>query len=243
MTPAKIALFSALAAATVTSGWQWHRQTMHEQETRRLRAENERLRMVIAPDEDEGTRGDRPSATSSSARTDGESTGVELDAMKSAASAATTAAAAAGRALANTDYRNEGQATPAAAMQTLAWACDHADMALMERLLVFDEDAREKAQRIFETRRAKFPSQWTTIQSMAAALYLADGIERPYPVASVLSVAKFEELRPGRVRLHLPGSNGDRYEFEHTADGWKLVVTMAVVDNYIRQSAKDASGR
>ncbi len=238
MTAAKIALISALVAATVTSGWQWHRQAKHQQEVRHLRAENDRLRMVIG--QEEGTRDGRPRPAASVPRTSGESPGPAPDAT---AFAAGSPASAPSRARANMDYRDEGQATPVAAMQTLAWACDHADMALMEKLLVFDPDARAKAQRIFETRRAKLPAQWTSIESMAAALYLADGIERPYPVASVLSVAKFEELRPGRVMLHLPGSNGDRYEFEHTPEGWKLVVTMAVVDDYIRQSAKDASSR
>lgn len=231
MNAAKIVLLSALIAAAIASSWQWHRHDVRRQETVRLRAENERLRIVTkaAP----GNRQHGATSPGNAPRAAG-----ETPELTRAATGATPE-----RALSTANYRNEGQATPMAAMQTLAWACDHADMALMEQLLVFDADAREKAQRIFEMRRAKLPAQWTTIQSMAAALYLADGIERPYPVASVLSVAKFEELRPGRVMLHLPGSNGDRYEFERTADGWKLVVTMAVVDDYIRQSAKDASSR
>ncbi len=229
MTSARIALLSALAAATIASGWQWHRQETRRQEVTRLRAENDRLRMVAGP-------AGEARAGGAHAATTGSGSGGNSSALPPA-----DAERGNGKPTATTDYRNEGWARPVAALQTLAWACDHADMALMEQLLVFDADAREKSQRIFETQRPGLPPQWTSIEAMAAALYIADGIERPYPVASVLALARFEEVRPGRVVLRLPESNGDGYEFQQTAEGWKLAVTMAVVDDYIRQSAKRAS--
>lgn len=225
MTAARIALLSALASATIASGWQWHGHETRRQEARRLRDENDRLRMMMVLTGERGTV-DALTATAGS----GGGGNLRADMERGT-----------GKPTATTDYRNEGQATPVAAMQTLAWACDHGDIALMEKLLVFDPDAREKARRIFQAQRPGLPPQWTSLEAMAAALYVADGIERPYPVARVMAVARFEELRPGRVRLHLPGSNGDRYEFQQTAEGWKLAVTLAVVDDYLRQPAKRAS--
>ncbi len=138
-------------------------------------------------------------------------------------------------------YRNAGQATPVAAMQTLAWACDRGDMEVMEKLQVFDPAARDKAMPHFSALPPEIRAQWATIEAMSAALYISDGMHHPYPGAEVIEQAKFETISPTRVRLHLPGANGHGYEFHLTTEWWKLAVTMAVVDDYIRQSAKPAS--
>ncbi len=44
-----------------------------------------------------------------------------------------------------TEYRNEGQTTPIAALQTYAWACDRGDTATKIHLIRFDESVRRKA--------------------------------------------------------------------------------------------------
>lgn len=138
-------------------------------------------------------------------------------------------------------YRNAGQATPVAALQTLAWACDRGDMEMMEKLQVFDPAAREKAMPYFLALPPEIRARWATPEAMSAALYISDGMHHPYPGAEVLEHAEFETISPTRVRLRLPGANGDGYEFQQTAEGWKLAVTMAVVDDYIRQSAQRAT--
>jgi hypothetical protein len=139
------------------------------------------------------------------------------------------------------EYRKEGQATPEAALQTFAWACDHADTALMQKLLVFDADAREKTAAYFASLPPENRPQSVSFEAVAADLYISDGMNHPYPVATVLQLARFEPIGPGRVRLHLPDANGDGYEFQQTAEGWKLAVTMKVVDDYIKETAERAA--
>ncbi|HLP26078.1 MAG TPA: hypothetical protein VK477_10390 [Acidobacteriota bacterium] len=155
----------------------------------------------------------------------------------SGAPAAGTAAGGRGH---SGNYQNAGQATPHAALQTLAWACDQGDAELMQKLLVFDEIARKKTEAYFASRppAARPPG---SLDALAAALYVSDGIQHPYPVAEVLARARFEPVNPARMILRLPGANGDGYEFQQTPGGWKLVVTEAVIDDYIRRSAKDAT--
>ncbi len=139
-----------------------------------------------------------------------------------------------------TEYRNEGQATPLSALQTYAWACDHGDVALMERLLVFDGAARRKAELYFEERRAATGAQWASLDALAAAVHVEEGMSRPWPGAAVLQQAGFEPAGPDRVAVVLPGTKADRSEFLRTPAGWKLVITEAMVDAHIQKEAKEA---
>lgn len=236
MTPFKTGFFAAAVAVALTAGWQHHAQQQRRDEAARLRAENEQLRLRIDQRPESPVVPSRASGAEKelAAETSGTSARAVAKELRSAAKDAATPGAVA-------EYRNEGMATPLATLQTLAWACDRADAELMERLLVFDEDAREKITRHFSTQNAGTGAKMPPVEAAAAALYIEDGMHHPYPGATILELGKFEQLRTGRVRLHLPGANGDGYEFQQTADGWKLAISMAVVDDYIRQSAKRSS--
>lgn len=112
----------------------------------------------------------------------------------------------------------------------------------MQRLLVFDEVARRKIEAHFAGLPPKARPTGLSWEALAAALYVSEGIQRPYPVAEVLALARFDPVNPARMILRLPGSkNGDGYEFQQTAEGWKVAITEAVIDDYLRQSAERAS--
>ena len=113
----------------------------------------------------------------------------------------------------------------------------------MEKLLIYDEDARQKTLQHFAAQSAGNPSLLPSIEAAAAALYIEDGMHHPYPSAKMLELARFEQLRPGRVLLHLPGANGDGYEFQQTPEGWKLAVTMKIVDAYLQETARRQAGK
>ena len=66
-----------------------------------------------------------------------------------------------------------------------------------------------------------------------AAIIVHNGIEQPYPGSEVLALAKIEPIVEGRVALILPGAIVSGLVFQQTADGWKYVVSEAVVDDYI----------
>ena len=225
---------AAVVAILAASGWQFHQRQARAEEAGRLREENNRLRLE-ASQRLEARRavlqGRSLKVTSA--------TPVEVATHSSGISA--QGAAPAGRGSAG-NYRNEGQSTPHAALQTLAWACDQGDEELMQRLLVFDDIARKKIEAHFAGLPPEARPTGVSLEALAAALYVSDGIQRPYPVAEVLALARFEPVSPTRMILRLPGTkNGDGYEFQQTAEGWKVAITEAVVDDYIRQSAKPAS--
>jgi len=236
MSPLKLSLIAALVTVLLTSAGQYHVQQGRSQEAARLRSENEQLRLTVS--QQYQAQQAEAALTTQKAR------------MNAVSSVSPSEAAAVDRANAHSldvsptagaEYRNEGQATPVAALQTFAWACDHADAALMEKLIVFDADAREKTAAHFASLPPGERPESVSFEAAAAALYISDGMKHPYPVAAVLRLARFEPIKPDRVRLHLPDANGDGYEFQQTPEGWKLAVTMKVVDDYIEESAQLAA--
>jgi hypothetical protein len=138
------------------------------------------------------------------------------------------------------EYRNEGQSTPSRALQTYAWACDHGDVVLMEGLIVFDAAARKRAEDYFAARPQANRAQWASLDALAAALHVEEGMSRPWPAAAVLEQAGFEPAGPDRVVVVLPGTKADRSEFLRTPTGWKLVITRAAVDAHIQKEDKEA---
>jgi len=233
MTPLKTGLIAAATAMVLTSGWQYHVQQQRRDEAARLRSENDQLRLQTTQryESQVGQSHALGVAKEMPAASPGRSVQSEVTEKRLVSNGTATPGAA-------DEYRNEGMATPLATLQTLAWSCDHADAALMEKLLIYDEDARQKTLQHFAAQTAGNPAEMPSIEAAAAALYIEDGMNHPYPSAKILALAKFEQLRPGRVLLHLPGANGDGYEFQQTPDGWKLAVTMKIVDAYLEETAR-----
>lgn len=232
MSPPKLSLLTAFATGLLVSSGQFFVRQNRQQEATRLRAENGQLRSKISRlhQEHEPLRPTAPSghkATIDPATEGGPPSRVLVDGAEEVPSKLSP--------LSKPTYRNAGQATPVAALQTLAWACDRADMEMMEKLQVFDPAAREKTMQHFPALPPEIRAKWATPEAMSAALYISDGMHRPYPGAAVLEQAEFETISPTRVRLHLPGANGNGYEFQLTNEGWKVAVTMKVVDAAIER--------
>ncbi len=236
MSPRKLSLLTALVTGLLVSTGQFLARQERQQEAAGLRAENELLRLKISQQHQVQLSQAEPSGPRIK-------TGPVIEGSQPAGALIDAAEEVPSRLsqLLKPTYRNAGQATPVAALQTLAWACDRGDMEMMEKLQVFDPAAREKAMQHFPAMPPEIRAQWATPEALSAALYISDGMQHPYPGAAVLEQAEFETISPTRVRLHLPGANGNGYEFQLTAEGWKVAVTMAVVDDYLRQSANRAS--
>jgi hypothetical protein len=130
-------------------------------------------------------------------------------------------------------YLNAGQATPVATLQTMAWACDEGDVTTMARLFIIDAEAGPQAEAIYSGIPAGLRAEWNSVEALAAAIMVHNGIEQPYPGSEVLALAKIEPIKEGRVALVLPGAVVSGLVFQHTAEGWKYVVSKAVVDDYI----------
>jgi hypothetical protein len=135
------------------------------------------------------------------------------------------------------EFYDAGRATPTAALETLAWACDSADPKTVEGLVVFDDAARAKTVAFLATLPPKLQAQWPSPE-VAAADVLVDGAkERPFPIPRVLALARVEQLGPDRVKLRLPDTNYDDMDFRRLDSGWAYAITEAEVDLFIERNA------
>lgn len=133
-------------------------------------------------------------------------------------------------------YRDEGNATPLAALQTFAFACDRGDAAAVGRLLFFDPAAQQKAEAYLASQPEELRSRWPSVQAMAATLLTGNIMEHPFPAAEILATASLEPASADRVVVRLPGTPKDRIEFQRTASGWSYVITEAAVDAYLARA-------
>lgn len=137
------------------------------------------------------------------------------------------------------DYRFEGQATPGAALQTFAWACDRGDTALMEKLITFESRAREKAAAYVTSLPAQARGQSANVETLAATLLVNEGMEHPLPHADFLAKGTAEKITEDLVRIRLPGTTRDGDLYQRIGQDWKFVITEKSVDTYLsRRSQK-----
>lgn len=130
-----------------------------------------------------------------------------------------------------------------AALVALAAACNGGNAPAVTGMLHFDPAARAKAVAFMDSLAPAMKGKWRGPEELAADLFVDGALHNPFPTEVVLAAAKEEELREGRVVLHLPGATRDRFEFERTEAGWKYVVTEAMVDGYLRRLAAVPANR
>ena len=224
MSPLKISLIAGFVAAIVTLGGHYRARQNLMRETSRLRAENDSLRFE-ASRRREALRAKIPASS------DRQRAAVPSESGGTASSDTNKPGPGA-------EYRNEGQTTPVAALQTMAWASDRGDTGLMEKLVFFDRAAREKATAHLASLAPEVRAQWTSVEAMAASLLTSQGMHSPFPPAVILERAVIEAVDPNRVRLRLPDTNRELTEYQKTPEGWKFAITEAMVDNYLARPAK-----
>ena len=222
MSPIKTSLFAALASVVLTGGLLHYINQRRAHEAAVLRRSNNLMRMQAS--QRHQTRPVAPAPpTRWSSRAQPEGNAAIPPAPGSVAAAE--------------NYRNEGRATPRATLHTFAWACDRADAATVSQMIHFDPAARELAEALLaglpESERAKF----RTVDEMAATMLALNVMAHPFPNAAVLDAATLEPLGEDRVVLRLPGTGKDRSQFQKTSDGWKYVITDAMAEAYLKNSA------
>jgi hypothetical protein len=220
MSPLKTSLVVAVVSVVVTAGGLYCSQQGRAREARHLRSQNNRMlfeanQRVMA----------RQAAPAVSAEPTAPASGSAPVSSPAAPSVARMAEY----------YHNEGNATPLAALQTFAWACDRGDTETVQRLLFVEEAARPKVEAFVAALPEKVRAQWKSVDETVAALLTESVMARPFPRHDILATATPEEISSGRVRLRLPNVPRDGTEYQQTADGWKYVLTEKVVDDYINQ--------
>lgn len=138
-------------------------------------------------------------------------------------------------------YRNDGQATPVATLQSFAWACDHGDVDALATLLTFESDGRAKlaayVAKLPESQRA----QWASPERLAATVCIAGYLRWPYPPADVIDLATVEPISADRVRLRLPGTALDGGNYLKTAEGWKFVIPNDGIEERLKSLTQNSS--
>jgi hypothetical protein len=221
MSPLRTSLVLGLLSAVVTAGGLHYFHQGRVRELHRLQSQNNRMRLEAYQ-----RNLSRPAAVSPKP--------VPAVASAGLASTATSASRMAEY------YRNEGNATPLATLQTFAWACDRGDTETVGRILFIEEAARPKVEAFVASLPEKVRAQWKTVDETVAALLTESVMARPFPRSDILETATPEEVSTGRVRLRMPNVPRDGTEYQQTADGWKYVLTEKVVDNYIKQTRAPA---
>jgi hypothetical protein len=228
MSPFKLSLIAALLSAAVTAGGFHYFQQSRAREAGRLQAQNSRMLAEVSRRQQARVAGTRSVVPAPVAAT-------SSGAVVPPATATTTAAGKPAE-----YYRNEGNATPLATLQTFAWACDRGDIETVGRLLHIDEAARPKAEAFMAALPESAREQWKTVDEMAAAVLTRSIMASPFPNSDILATASPEPVSVDRVRLRLPDVPKDGTEYQKTAEGWKYVLTETVVDAYISQASAQA---
>ncbi len=225
MSPLKTSLIVAVASVVITAGGLYYFQQGRAREARQLRSQNSRMLLEASQ---------RVMARQAAAQT---------PVAGEPAVVTTVAAPVSAPAKMAEYYRNEGNATPQATLQTFAWACDRGDIEAVQRLLFVEEAARPKVEAFVAALPENVRAQWKTVDETVAALLTESVMTRPFPRHDILATATPEEVSAGRVRMRMPNVPRDGTEYQKTADGWKYVLTEKVVDAYIRQASTQAGAR
>ena len=238
MTLVKTTLIASLAAVVVALGSQYFARLERDQEIARLRHENAQLRIAI--NQPESSRPPMQGGTVQSAASNPGDASLEVNArpvddrlMHAGES----------RRWPVRTYHHAGQATPMATLQTMAWACDQGDVGTMAGLFIIDDEARPKANAIYTAMADGLRAEWTSVEALAATIIVHNGIEQPYPGSEVLALAHIVPITEERVTLELPGAIVSGLEFQYTAEGWKYVISEAVVNDYLARRIPPTSKR
>lgn len=220
MSPLRTAIVAGSVAAVITLGAHYRARQNALREVSRLRAENDSWRLEINQRRETMHLKEQ---NSGSGKRGGHSEGAGIGVPDSNDPGGVPV----------TEYRNEGRATPIAALQTMAWAIDYGDAGALEKLISFDDTAKEKAAAYWASLSQASRTQWGSLEGMAAALLISDGVHRPFPPAKVLEKATSEVVGKDRIRLRLPGTSREITQYQRTPDGWKFAITEAMVDAYL----------
>lgn len=222
MSPFKLSLITAALTVAVTAGGLAYAQRQRVREFYTLQNENNRLRLQLSQR--------REAARSAGSPTTPPAIASQPDIAPAKATGTVLPPRPAEY------YRDEGNATPLATLQTFAWACDRGDVETVSRLLFIDAKARPKAEAFWAALPPEKRAEWATLDDMAAVLLTHSFMASPFPASDVLATATVEAISDDRVRLRMPDVPKDGTEYQRTATGWRYVLTERMVDDYIQRN-------
>lgn len=122
-------------------------------------------------------------------------------------------------------FRNMGQASPEAALETIMWAKGNANIEALKRCLAFDSESKAKAYAFFDTLPPETRAKFVSAEGLLAAL-IADA-----PTAVSLKILKQNANPDGSVTIDFEAEDASKsvdpeskFVFRKTDGiGWQLV--------------------
>jgi hypothetical protein len=128
-------------------------------------------------------------------------------------------------------WRNVGQASPAAAFQSALWASASGDLDALAGLLTFNDVARKEAAALFARLPPAMQNEIATPERLIALLTAMDV---PHGRAAILG--QFPSAAGTRVSVQLIDAEGKAkvavFSLQPEGDGWRLAVPAGVVKKY-----------
>jgi hypothetical protein len=128
-------------------------------------------------------------------------------------------------------YRNAGQATPLAALETLMWASDRGDTTTLAKTIFFGGNGRQKAEAVLAALPQEAQSQFHSPEDLYALFIADDALTSPPPPEDIIQSVSVQLDGSDRAVLVFPGSNHQQV-YQNTADGWKLVFPEVAVEQF-----------
>jgi cell division septum initiation protein DivIVA len=128
-------------------------------------------------------------------------------------------------------YRNAGQATPLAALETFMWASDRCDTTTLARTIVFGGNGRQKAEAVLAALPGEARSQFSSPEDLYALFIADDALTSPPPPEDIIQSVSVQFEGPDHATLVFPGPNHQQV-YQNTADGWKLVFPEIAVEQW-----------
>lgn len=217
---------------------------LQAEELRRLEAERARL-LATRPDPDKlaALRADRAAL---------ERVRSELTALQTAVARLPNARTGEPAMIPAAQWTNAGRATPAATVETLLWSGRNGEVDRLSSLLAFDEPVLDQARSLFERLPAEAklrhgsPERLVALLTARDATYEAMQIAATTPIGDV-GLKRLQEAQPevtGMVVLQARIQNTGQpariktLVLREQADGWRLVVPAAAIENYAAQIAR-----
>jgi hypothetical protein len=236
-----------ILAGGVIFAWQWQtgvrlreeaaRLEAQAREAARLREENERLAAhQKSPAEMESLRADHAEMERLRGEIDALSRRVEQadhDAAQPQSTAVTKDAAPAKEAIAASAWKNAGQATPEAVLETALWSAKEGEIATLAGTLLLDERARTKAQALLASLPDAARAQYGTPEQLVAFLTAKD-----LPLTSLRVDGMSVNGDEAQMVVNVPtAANLDKLtelELHRSTDGWQIKVPESAIDKYAR---------
>jgi hypothetical protein len=128
-------------------------------------------------------------------------------------------------------YRDAGQTTPIAALETFMWASDRGDTTALARTIVFGGNGRQKAQAVLAALPQEAQAQFSSPEELYALFIADDALTSPPPPEDIIHSVTVQPDGPDRAILVFPGTNHQQV-YQNTADGWKLVFPEIAVEQF-----------